>query len=389
MSNRFFVRGKMDYVFLASIIALLIIGVVMVYSSSYFVVGYENNDPNYLIRKEIIFAVAGLLLMIGASKMNYKKLRDWAVAINALTVFSYLLLLTPLGIDFRGGLRWVGIGGMTFMPSDLAKYAGVIALAYLLTAKKNEKGSAGYWFLVVCPIFYLAATLLQPDLSTSIVIAGAMFATLFFAGLRLTYIFTIFALGAVGLFFSIILKPFRLARMKVFIDPFIDPQGKGFQPIQSLYAVASGRINGVGLGNGIQKMLYLPLSYNDYIFSIYAEELGFIGCVILIVILCVLVFRGFKIATNSPDKFSTLLVGGIVSQIAIQSVMHMYVSTSLFPSTGIPFPIISYGGTSLLTTLGALGIILGISRLENRKIPKAFDNVENKSYHSLERRNSK
>ncbi len=198
----------------------------------------------------------------------------------------------------------------------------------------------------------------------------------------------IFAAGGAGVFAVIgliLTQGYRMRRIQAFIDPFSDPLDKGYQTLQSLFAVASGGLSGVGLANGRQKMLYLPLSYNDYIFSIIAEELGFIGCLALVFILSLLVLSGYKVTANAPDKFSTFLAGGIISQIAVQSIMNMYVSVNMVPSTGIPFPIISYGGTSLVLTLTALGLVLGISRHENKQKPKAYANVEQKNYHSLER----
>lgn len=382
-------KGSMDIIMFLSIMGLIVIGVIMVYSSSYFLFAFESNNPNALLQKEIIFAAVGLVVMLIASKLDVNIFRRLAIPINIITIVMYALLLSPMGVEIRGGLRWVQIGGQTIMPSEFAKYAAIIALAYVLTAKKHEKGTLGYYFLAICPLFYVIATFLQPDMSSAIVIAVAIMAVLFYGGLNLIYI--ILGTGAgIGLaVLGILLSPFRRARLMVLFDPFLDPTGRGFQVLQSLYAVASGGLAGKGLGNGIQKMLYLPLAYNDYIFSVYAEELGFVGCVILLVILSTLVLRGYKVAANAVNKFSVLLAGGIITQIAVQSIINMYVSVSLFPSTGIPFPIISYGGTSLITTLGALGLVLSISRQEIAKTtPRAYEQVESKKYHSLERRNS-
>lgn len=385
MANKI-AKGKWDIILLMSILIMLFIGIIMIYSASYFIMSYENNNPNQLIIKEIVFVSGGLFTMWVASRIHYSKIREWAIPINILAMFLYGLLLTPLGKSFKGGLRWIYITRTTtFMPSEVGKYAGIIALAYVLSAKKSERGTWGYRYLSFCPLFYLVATVIQPDLSTTIVMAVSFVAVLFFAGLNPIYVFASGAIGIFSVIGLIFAKEYRMERIQVFLDPFIDPLDKGYQAIQSLYAVALGGIRGSGLGNGKQKMLYLPLSYNDYIFSIYAEEMGFVGCIILITVLSVLVFRGLKVGSNAPDRFSTLVVGGIISQIAIQSIMNMYVSVNLVPSTGIPFPIISYGGTSLVVTLIALGFVLGVSRLENQQKPKAFKNVENKNYYSLER----
>ncbi len=385
MRNRYLIKGKWDNWLVLPILVMLFIGIVMVYSASYFEMDFKHDDPSKLIIKELIFALVGLFSMWFISKIDHKRIRSWAVIINVLTWAAYALLLTPLGQEFHGGLRWVMIGGFTLMPSELAKYAGIVAVAYVMTAGKRERNSRSYLFLVVCPLAYVLFTLLQPDLSTAIVIAVSAVGVLFFAGLNLFYVFILAVLGISGVLGLILFVGYRSARLSVFLDPFIDPLGKGYQTIQSLYAVASGGLQGAGIGNGKQKMLYLPLSYNDYIFSIYAEELGFIGCIVLIMLLSIIVFRGLKIAANAPDKFSALAVGGIIVQLGIQSIMNMYVSVNLVPSTGIPFPIISYGGTSLIVTLAAIGFVLGVSRYESAKKTKAFENIENKSYHALER----
>ena len=391
MFGKYFVKGQWDWRLAASIIAMTFFGLVMVYSSSYFIMGYEYGDPQRLVIKEVAFIALGLGAMWVASHIDHRLIRKWAVPINIITIIFYGLLLTPLGTSIKGGLRWVsilrwaGIESLTIMPSEIAKFAGIVALAYVLTAKKHEKGSNAYRFLLFCPVFYIVATLLQPDLSTAIVIVVAYVATLFFAGLNVLYVLAAGGVGILSVIILILAEGYRMRRIQVFLDPFSDPLDKGYQTLQSLYAIASGGLRGVGLANGKQKMLYLPLSYNDYIFSIIAEELGFVRCIFLIFLLSVLVLSGLKVAANAPDRFSTFVAGGIISQIAIQSVMNMYVSVNMVPSTGIPFPIISYGGTSLVLTLIGLGVVLGISRHEDRKTPKAFDNVENKSYHSLER----
>lgn len=379
-------KGKMDYLLLFSIIGLLVIGIIMVYSSSYFSFAYEKNDPNALFRKELGFAAMGLVGMYLVSKISMNSLRRLALPVNILTLLTYLLLWTPLGWRFRGGLRWVRLAGVTFMPSEFAKYAIILACAYVLTCKKEERNGPIYYFMIFCSFIYIPLTAIQPDMSSTLIIAVALFAVLFLGGLNLIYIFMLGFGSVAAASLAILYSGFRRDRVKVFLDPFSDPTGKGFQVLQSLYAVASGGFQGKGLGNGVQKMLYLPLAYNDYIFSIYAEELGFIGSIILIILLSILVLRGFKIAANGIDKFSLLVAGGITAHIAVQAIMNMYVSVSLFPSTGIPFPIISYGGTSLITTLMGLGILLGASRHEIAPPSKAYEKIERKDYYSLERR---
>lgn len=382
-------KDKVDHIMIMSILGLVLIGIIMVYSSSYSTFSYEQNDPNELLKKELFFSSLGIISMYLVSRINLNTIRKFAGPINIGTLFLYFLLITPLGWRFRGGLRWIRIAGITIMPSEFAKYAAIIALAYVLTANKNEKSQLQYKFLAFCPLAYVLLTFMQPDMSSAVVIAVAIWAVLFYAGLNTMYIILGSFVGVFTAMAAILTSPFRRARLMVMLDPFLDPTDKGFQVLQSLYAVASGGILGKGLGNGIQKMLYLPLAYNDYIFSVYAEELGFIGCLILLALLSTVILRGYKVAANATNKFSVLVVGGIITQIAVQSIINMYVSVSIFPSTGIPFPIISYGGTSLITTLGALGLILSVSRREIAKVPHAYEDIKNKSYHSLERTEKK
>lgn len=387
MSNKILVKGKWDYLLFFATIGMVIVGIIMVYSSSYFVMGYERKDPNALLNREIFFVILGGIVLWVCSRMNYRRLRALVVPLNILTLGTYSLLYTPLAVERHNSVRWVELlnGRITFMPSELAKYVSVITIAYLLSQKRSEKNPSKNIFLIISLIAYLFLTLRQPDLSTTLVLASTMVAVLFFGGLKTTVTLGMAGFGILGTVLVIMSSKEKMQRVEVFFDPFIDPQNKGYQIIQSLYAIASGGLLGTGIGSGKQKMIYLPYAYNDYIFSIFAEELGFLGCIILIGLLSALVIRGFKVASNAPDKFSTLIAAGISSQLAIQSIMNMYVSTNMIPSTGIPFPIISYGGTSLVMTLGAIGLVLGISRWE-QKTQKAFDNVENKNYHSLERR---
>lgn len=386
MANKYFVRGSWDWALFLSVLILLGIGIIMVYSSSYSWMEYQGGNPNELFYKEIFFSVAGMILLVAASKLNHRKLRKWVYPLNILNFILYALLYTPLGVKNYNSVRWVRLpGNFTFMPSEMAKYVAILTVAYLLTLKKEEKNKVGIVLLIAFQIAYIGLTLKQPDLSTSVVIAASIGAVLFFGGLQWQYIIGLVASGAAGAVFIIMRSENKMNRVRVFLDPLSDPQNTGFQIIQSLYAISSGMLTGAGIGKGTQKRIYLPFAYNDYIFSIFAEEYGFVGCVLFIIVLSVLIFRGFKVVANAPDKFGSLIAAGIISQITIQSFMNMYVSANLVPSTGIPFPIVSYGGTSLLLTLGAIGILLGISRWE-QKTQKAFDNVENKNYHSLERR---
>ena len=381
MSNKFFVRYKLDKKFLICILMLIVIGVIMVYSSSYFEIGFIKKDQNALLKKELVFVALGLTGMWIMSIINYNQLRKLVIPLNIFSVITYILLLPRfnLSIEIRGGTRWIGGESFQFMPSDIAKYAAILSLAYILSLNKEEKGQKiKNFFIALCPIFYIVGTILQPDVSTTVVFVGTMVTMLYIGALKVYLIGGLTFFSSLGAIVFILTSQNRLKRVKIFLDPFSDPLKEGYQIIQSMVAIATGGLYGVGLGASKQKMLYLPLSYNDYIFAIYAEEFGFLGSLILIAIFSALIFIGLKIASNAPDKFSTLLASGIIAQVGIQAIINLFVSVNLIPSTGINLPIISYGGTSLITTLGALGIVLGISRFENRVIPTAYKPVQQK-----------
>lgn len=387
-SNKRIRTGNMDYLVLILTIAITIVGIIMVYSASYVNSAFRFKGPNSIIYKELLFVFLGMIMLYIGSVIPYRSYKGKpTLVLVGITAFTFLLLLTPLGINLNGGLRWINLGFTTFMPSEIAKYMCVFVSANLLTTSTLDPRRLSdvpkFWGIQLIAIIAVAK---QPDLSTAFIIFCITFYVFYLGGIRKTWIVALIGIGTVGVIFLIMLEPFRLDRIKSFIDPFSDPKGTGYQVLQSLYAIASGGIKGVGLGASKQKLLYLPEPQNDYIFAIISEELGFIGALAIIFLFVALITRCFKIALNAQDRYATFIVSGITIQMALQSVVNMFVAASLLPSTGLPLPLISYGGTSLVLNLFAIGIILNVSKYDRRYIRSVESKHNGKVYHKIENR---
>ncbi len=343
---------------------LVIIGIVMVFSASYVQSGVKHNDTLFFLKKNIIFSIIGLILMLYLSKVDYRIYKKYAVILMAVNIILlWLTRFTNLGIEINSAKRWLDIGFSTLMTSEVTKFSCILLSAAIISSHKNRLGE----FATIIKVFIwiilsVALVLAQPDLSTSATILFVGFGMLFIAGISYLHTFLIVGggLSAIGLLIAI--EPYRLKRFTTFLNPFEDRLGNGYQVIQSLYALASGGIAGQGLGKSRQKFFYLPEPQNDFIFAIIGEELGYIGGIILLIIFSVLIAKCLRLAANTPNMFAKMLVSGITLQIAIQVLINIGVATSSIPNTGIPLPFISYGGTSLVIFMGAMGVILNISR---------------------------
>ncbi|MGO1369342.1 MAG: putative lipid II flippase FtsW [Senegalia sp. (in: firmicutes)] len=353
-----------DFTLMISTIILVFIGIIMVFSSSYPDAYYKMNNPYYFLKKQLIFAVLGLFVMIFFMNFKYNRLAKLSKLIFLGAIILDALLFTPLGVESGGATRWVRIFGNTIMPSDAIKFAAIVLMATFLAKKKD--GIRNFWNGLLPALiiigFSAALIIIQPDLSTSATLAVTLVAMLFIAGAKMSHLMGIGAIGIAGLGFAIAGESYRLKRMMVFMDPFKDPTGAGWQVVQSLYALGSGGLFGVGLGKSKQKFFYLSEPYNDFIFSIIGEELGFVGSVIVIILFLIIIWRGIKIALTAKDLFGCYLASGITALIAIQALIHIGVVTSSLPPTGIPLPFVSAGGTSLVMFMASVGILLNISR---------------------------
>jgi cell division protein FtsW len=359
-------RHEAAYPLLISVIALVAIGVVMVYSASSVRSYISTADPGSQGIQQGIWAAIGLVLMIAASRTDFRLLRYAAIPVFVLTMGLLAIVLIPgIGTSAFGSRRWLylpGIGG--FQPAELAKLAICLYLAHWLDRRGTE--ARGLWnglvpfVLLVAPGFLLIA--LEPDLGTAGVYAAASLAIFFMAGANLLYLGAVGAAVLGAAYLMVTQTAYQLQRMQGFLDPFRDPLHTGYNAVQSLMALALGGITGAGLGASRQKYLYLPAPSTDFIFAIIGEEWGLIGTLTVLALFVMVAYQGYRIAITAPDTFSGLLAAGITTWLVAQACINMMVVTALLPVTGIPLPFISYGGSALIINLVAVGILLSISR---------------------------
>ncbi len=357
--------GEVDKPFLILVLILVGIGIIGVASASYSYAEMTQGDSYFFTKKHVMFALVGVAAMIGTSFIDYRMYKRMNKWIFALAVFLCLLILTPLKHTSGGATRWINLGFTTFQPSEVLKFAVVVACAtYASDAKEKIKGFKCLGFFVVILGVSVGLLAIQPHVSCMIIICMLIACMMVMGGVNWIYIAgCAVAAGAVGVV-GISMFPHALSRLEVWFNPF-DPlyfKNDGWQPAQSLFAIASGGVWGVGLGQSNQKDGYIPEPQNDYIFSVICEEMGYVGAVAIMLIFAALIWRGMYIAKKAPTAFSGLLVAGITCQIGIQTLLNIAVVSNTLPSTGISLPFLSYGGTSLLILLFQMGVILSVSR---------------------------
>lgn len=334
----------------------------MVFSASSESARASHGNAYHFIQQQLMWAAVGLIAMFIMANFHYKKLQK--LAFPALIITIILLIVVLFFAPVNGARRWIRLGFMQFQPSEVAKIAIILFFAHSLSLRYKKLGS--FWsglmpYLGVIGIL-VGLLMMQPHFSGSLVIILTGGIMLMVAGAKMLH-FVILGLAALpAAIWAVVSEPYRLSRIFAFIDPFQDKQGSGWQVIQSLYAVGSGGIFGLGLGRSRQKFLYIPEPHNDFIFAILAEELGLIGAVVVIGLFAMLMYRGIKIAIGAPDIFSSLMAIGIMGLVAVQVIINIAVVTSLVPVTGMPLPFFSYGGTTLLVNMTAMGIMMNISR---------------------------
>lgn len=362
-------KGPPDFILFLTTLALLGVGLVMVFSSSAVTADVEYHDSYYFFKKQLQWAFLGLAAMLVIMKINYQKLKKLAIPALVIAVVSLILIHTPLGFGAKGSTRWLGIAGYGFSPSELAKLCMALFLAKSLESKLDEIKSFKQGILPILAILLVICGLVlaQPDLGTSFVIAGTGFFMLLVAGARPLHLGLLSLTGLAGVAAAIIAAPYRFQRVVAFWDPWKYPKDIGFQTIQSLYALGSGGLFGMGLGRSRQKYFYLPEKHTDFIFAILGEELGFLGVSLVISLFLLFAWRGFKIAINAPDNFGQLLAAGITTSIIFQAAINIGVVAGCLPVTGITLPLISYGGSSLFITLSGVGLLLNISRYSSSR----------------------
>lgn len=367
-----FINNQFDFILFVIIIILLSLGIVMVLSASApSAIAESGNSYSYVIQ-QLKAAILGIILMLIISKIDYRLYKKFYKAIYWISVLILLLVLIPgLGLSSNGATRWIDLKFIQFQPSELTKIGLIVFYAGYLADHKSKLKS--FWKGFVKPLIYILPPIailyfVQNHLSASVVIGAVTCVMMIMAGCRLLYFVIAGLIGALVMTVGIIALQatgkggFRIKRIMSFMDPWADATEVGWQAVQGLYAIGSGGLFGVGLGESKQKYLYIPEPHNDFIFSILAEELGFVGCVIVILLFAIFIWRGILIAIKSPDMFGSLLATGITTLIGVQVIINIGVVTSSIPNTGMPLPFFSYGGTALLILLCSCGVLLNISR---------------------------
>lgn len=354
-----------DAVLLSAVLSLLALGIVMVYSASSVSAEVHFGDAYYFLKRQLIWTTLAIAAMMVALGIDYHWWKRFATAILIATVILLVLVLVPgLGRTVNGAQRWLGTGGIYLQPSEIAKLGMAIFAAAHLTRHIDVMKSFRRGILPMLAVLgaVFALILAEPDLGTALAIGTVVFVLLFVAGARIVHLASLGAVGLAGIAIAIWLEPYRMKRVFAFLDPWSDPLGSGYHIIQSLYAIGSGGLFGVGLGRSREKFLYLPEPHTDFIFAILGEELGLIGTLVVLLLFFLLIWRGLRAAMHAPDLFGSLLAVGLTSAIAVQAMMNIAVVTASMPITGIPLPFLSFGGSSLIFTMIGIGILLNISR---------------------------
>jgi len=355
-------KGAPDlFIFFATML-LLAIGIIMVFSASYY--DTLEQDPYYYLRKQASWGLIGVVVLIIVSKIDYFRLKPYVnLAFYGALALLILVIIPGVGVEVKGSTRWLDLGFTRMQPSEVMKLAGVLFMAKNL-AKNGLKTDSfifgvGPYLLLIGLIGGLI--MLEPDLGTTLAISGTIFVMLFAAGLRWHHIILIATAGIGVVAALIIQEPYRWKRIVGYLDPWSHASTEGYQTINSLYALGSGGFFGMGLGNSRQKLDFLPEQHTDFIFAILGEELGFIGAFFVILLFFVIAWRGYRMALNCPDAFGSYLAVGLTTMIVLQACINIGVVTGLLPVTGISLPFISYGGSSLLFSMIGIGILLNIS----------------------------
>lgn len=357
--------GKPDRVFLICIMLLVAFGLIMVFNASFIEAASDQHDAYFFVKRHFVFLLMGFTAMMTLSKYDYKKLQKWIFILFLFTLVLLLLTLVPgIGVKVKGARRWINIGLFKFQTSEFAKYVLILFLANYYQKHQDYKKS--FIKFLVIPFALLCSMLVliikQPNYSTVAVLCIIAGALMFVSGAQWKHMIIVGATAVAAGVAGIMSKGYRMDRIVGFLDPWSDPSGKGFQPIQSLVAFHSGGFWGVGFGVGKQKLSYLPEAHNDYIFAILAEELGFIGILAVLTVFFILIYRGIRIAIRTQDLFGRLLVFGIMFMISMHVLINVGVVLGVFPVTGLPLPFVSYGGTALISFMAFMGIVLNVSR---------------------------
>ena len=349
----------------AVVLVLLSTGIVMIYSASAIVAADRFRDPYFFLKRQVFWAALGCGALWLALRTDYRRLEKFVLPLLGLAALLLVLVLIPgLGVSVNGSRRWLRLGPMSFQPAELAKLAFVVYLAAFLARKREDVDDL--WHGLVPPLAVGAVlgslVLLQPDLGSAVTLLVLTTGLLFLAGARVKWL-AMLALPALPLAaLAVWMAPYRMRRVFAFLDPWQDPRGSGFQIIQSWLALGSGGLLGRGIGESKQKLFYLPEAHTDFIFAIVGEELGFVGAAAVVLLFAALIWRGLRIGLHAAEPFGAYLALGITVLVATQTLVNLGVVTGLLPTKGLPLPFLSFGGSALLMTMLATGVLLNISQ---------------------------
>jgi cell division protein FtsW len=355
---------KSDKFIFTAMLLLVCTSVVMVYSASAVVLGEKNQDPYLFLFKQGTWALLGLFFVHLIMRVDYRNYRQPVVIWTGLVIVAVALVAVLFGRPIKGASRWLNVGGLGVQPSEMAKIMIIVFIAALLERRMDKIDEPSYALLpiglVLGPIVGLV--LIEPDLGTSVSIIMIAAVMVFAAGINYRYIAGIALMALPALYFLVITSEYRWRRVTSFLDPWADPLGGGYQMIQSMIAVSVGGVLGRGLMDGVQKLFYLPEPHNDFIFAVISEELGLVGATVVLACFCVITWRGLRTAMRAPDRFGAFLALGLTTMVAFQAFFNISMVLGLTPTKGIPLPLLSYGGSSLLINLIGMGILLNISQ---------------------------
>jgi cell division protein FtsW len=363
-------RGKPDYLLLMAVLGLVSIGIVMVYSTTAILAGDRFGDPYFFLKRQMFYAVIGFIVMAGMMAFPYEKLKRLAYPILIVSILSLIAVLIPgVGRRAGGAMRWLRLGPLSVQPSEFVKLGLIIFLAYFLTKKEDKIRSFSFGFLptVLISGLVIALVLKEPDFGAATFLTSMVFLLLFVSGARVIYIAGSFLLALPVAYYFLTNVAYRYRRLMSFIRPWDDPGGTSFQIIQSFLSFGSGGLFGLGLGEGKQKLFFLPAPHADFIFSVIGEELGLTGAIVVVLLFFIFTVRGIGIANSMEDRFAAYLALGVTMMISLQGVINMGVVLGLLPTKGLTLPFISYGGTSLISNLMGVGILLRLSMMAERK----------------------
>src|ERR1700752_493754 len=358
----------------AATVGLALFGVVMVYSASAVMAQKENGNQSHYVLKQGVWVFIGFIVMLLAMQFNYQQLKNRRI-VHCLLLLCTVVLISVFGFSATNGAhRWIKLPALSLQPSEISKLSLIIFLAYFLEKRAGEEGD--FWrTFIPCGIVtgWLAVlVVIEPDFGTAMMLALIFTVVIYAAGARVLHLAMAAPPALVAAAGLLIFVPWRLRRLVTFLDPWADQQGAGFQVVQSLIAIGSGGTNGLGFAQGKQKMLFLPFAHSDFIFAVVGEELGLVGTLAVIAVFALFLWRGIRTSLLAPDRFGMLLSLGIVTSIVAQALFNISVVLSLVPTKGIPLPFISYGGSSLVPTLAAVGILLNISQHASGSIDVGF-----------------